>query len=203
MAVPGGHNQTIIQPMSIPCMACCQEQVLGSAACMSYVCLHVCLCIRVCVQEGPGEAAVAALGEATETPERLWTAAMRANTAEEVAHLALQAHAAQVSPHASLCSSFLDVSQALQSCYAWLHKPEPLLFYLFHPDTAPLLAVHMCYVLLVTLTSPFCQFLCGAMLLALPFAALPRCATCHWCATTMLWLVLNSAIFCRAFLRTW
>ncbi|KAL0042756.1 hypothetical protein WJX79_009797 [Trebouxia sp. C0005] len=47
------------------------------------------------IQEGPGEAAVAALGEATETPERLWTAAMRANTAEEVAHLALQAHAAQ------------------------------------------------------------------------------------------------------------
>ena len=42
---------------------------------------------------------MAALGEATETPERLWTAAMRANTAEEVAHLALQAHAAQVSPH--------------------------------------------------------------------------------------------------------
>ena len=54
---------------------------------------------------------MAALGEATETPERLWTAAMRANTAEEVAHLALQAHAAQVSPHVSLCSSFLDVSQ--------------------------------------------------------------------------------------------
>ncbi len=81
---------------------------------------------------------MAALGEATETPERLWTAAMRANTAEEVAHLALQAHAAQVSPHtrkkkkrlrlsvsisreaqyhtglpsrhASLCSSFLNVS---------------------------------------------------------------------------------------------
>ena len=49
-------------------------------------------------QEGPGEAAVAALGEATETPERLWTAAMRAATAEEVAHLAEQAHAAQVSP---------------------------------------------------------------------------------------------------------
>ncbi|KAL0040215.1 hypothetical protein WJX77_000548 [Trebouxia sp. C0004] len=47
------------------------------------------------IQEGPGEAAVAALGEATETPERLWTAAMRAATAEEVAHLALQAHAAQ------------------------------------------------------------------------------------------------------------
>ena len=42
---------------------------------------------------------MAALGEATETPERLWTAAMRANTADEVAHLALQAHAAQVSPH--------------------------------------------------------------------------------------------------------
>lgn len=48
------------------------------------------------VQEGPGEAAVAALGEATETPERLWTPAMRATTAEELAHLAAQAHAAQV-----------------------------------------------------------------------------------------------------------
>lgn len=49
------------------------------------------------MQEGPGEAAVAALREATETPERLWTAAMMATTAEEVAHLAAQAHAAQVS----------------------------------------------------------------------------------------------------------
>lgn len=48
------------------------------------------------VQEGPGEAAVAALGEATETPERLWTPAMKATTAEEVAHLAAQAHSAQV-----------------------------------------------------------------------------------------------------------
>lgn len=48
------------------------------------------------VQEGPGEAAVAALGEATETPERLWTAGMRAIAAEEVSHLAAQAHAAQV-----------------------------------------------------------------------------------------------------------
>ena len=50
------------------------------------------------LQEGPGEAAVAALGEATETPERLWTADMRATAAEEVAHLAEQAHAAQVHP---------------------------------------------------------------------------------------------------------
>lgn len=48
------------------------------------------------VQEGPGEAAVAALGEATETPERLWTPAMKATTAEELAHLAAQAHTAQV-----------------------------------------------------------------------------------------------------------
>ena len=62
--------------------------------------LHTCVCMFMCmcVQEGPAEAAVAALGEATETPERLWTAAMRGNTAEEVAHLALQAHAAQVIP---------------------------------------------------------------------------------------------------------
>ena len=39
---------------------------------------------------------MAALGEATETPERLWTPAMRATTAEELAHLAAQAHTAQV-----------------------------------------------------------------------------------------------------------
>lgn len=39
---------------------------------------------------------MAALGEASETPERLWTPAMRATTAEELAHLAAQAHAAQV-----------------------------------------------------------------------------------------------------------
>lgn len=47
-------------------------------------------------QEGPGEAAVQALNEAVETPERLWTPAMKASTAEELAHLANQAHAAQV-----------------------------------------------------------------------------------------------------------
>jgi len=95
---------------------------------------------------------VAALGEATETPERLWTAAMRANTAEEVAHLALQAHAAQVSPHTRKekkrkdyafwcqfnekpsiilgCQTITLASAPaswmclkwLQSCCAWLHK---------------------------------------------------------------------------------
>ena len=51
---------------------------------------------HVALQEGPGEAAVQALGEAVETPERLWTPAMKTTTAEEVAHLANQAHAAQV-----------------------------------------------------------------------------------------------------------
>lgn len=51
---------------------------------------------------------MAALGEATETPERLWTAAMRAATAEEVAHLAEQAHAAQVSP-SPLCPCSYNV----------------------------------------------------------------------------------------------
>ncbi len=72
---------------------------------------------------------MAALGEATETPERLWTAAMRANTAEEVAHLALQAHAAQVSPDTSLCSSFLDVSQvaSVMLCLAAQAASPPLL----------------------------------------------------------------------------
>ena len=71
---------------------------------------------------------MAALGEATETPERLWTAAMRANTADEVAHLALQAHAAQVSPHTTLCSSFLNVSHLLFShavvCYISCQSPS-------------------------------------------------------------------------------
>ena len=52
----------------------------------------------LCTQEGPGEAAVQALNETVETPERLWTPAMKASTAEELAHLADQAHAAQVPP---------------------------------------------------------------------------------------------------------
>ena len=68
---------------------------------------------------------MAALGEATETPERLWTAAMRASTAEEVAHLAEQAHAAQVSPsllylfsclivHVWFCAGFTEAWQRLR-----------------------------------------------------------------------------------------
>ena len=61
---------------------------------LSYGCMECTLQWKL--QEGPGEAAVAALGEASETPERLWTPDMRATTAEELAHLATQAHAAQV-----------------------------------------------------------------------------------------------------------
>jgi DnaJ family protein C protein 13 len=41
---------------------------------------------------------VAALGQASETPERLWNASMAATTAEEVAHLAASARLAQVPP---------------------------------------------------------------------------------------------------------
>lgn len=70
------------------------------------------------VQEGPGEAAVAALGEATETPERLWTPAMRAATAEELAHLAAQAHAAQVT-----FGPFTFWVTCAPSPYGWLVHP--------------------------------------------------------------------------------
>ena len=66
------------------------------------------------MQEGPGEAAVAALREASETPERLWTAAMRATVADEVAHLAAQAHAAQVLLH-SFLSAFVLQSSTMQA----------------------------------------------------------------------------------------
>jgi len=53
-------------------------------------------------QEGPGEAAVAALGQATQTPERLWNMSMAMTTAEELATLAANARLAQVSTfHAS------------------------------------------------------------------------------------------------------
>lgn len=52
----------------------------------------------VVLQEGPGEAAVAALAQASETPERLWNRNMAATTAEEVAHLAASARLAQACP---------------------------------------------------------------------------------------------------------
>ena len=47
-------------------------------------------------QDGPGEAAVAALGHASETPERLWNMSMATTTAEEIASLAASARLAQV-----------------------------------------------------------------------------------------------------------
>ena len=52
-----------------------------------------------------------AVGEAVETPERLWTPAMKAATAEELAHLANQAHAAQVcwSPSMLALDCLVDV----------------------------------------------------------------------------------------------
>lgn len=50
----------------------------------------------VCVQEGPGEAAVAALGQASETPERLWNMSMAMTTADELAALAASARRSQV-----------------------------------------------------------------------------------------------------------
>lgn len=48
------------------------------------------------IADGPGEAVLAALGTASETPERLWTTAMATATAEELAHVTAQARAAQV-----------------------------------------------------------------------------------------------------------
>jgi DnaJ family protein C protein 13 len=49
------------------------------------------------VQDGPGEAAVAAMGHASETPERLWNMSMATTTAEEIAALAASARLTQVS----------------------------------------------------------------------------------------------------------
>ncbi len=54
-------------------------------------------------QEGPGEAVVAALGQESENPERVWNASMATTTALEVASLANQARAAQVSIPKSPC----------------------------------------------------------------------------------------------------
>jgi DnaJ family protein C protein 13 len=47
------------------------------------------------IQDGPGEAAVAALGQASETPERVWSRGMQRAAAEEAAHAAAAARAAQ------------------------------------------------------------------------------------------------------------
>lgn len=49
-----------------------------------------------CDQDGSGEAVVDALGQTSETPERLWNRSMYQAAAEEVAHLAAAARAAQV-----------------------------------------------------------------------------------------------------------
>jgi hypothetical protein len=50
------------------------------------------------IQDGPGEAAVAALGTASETPERVWNRGMQRAAAEEVADLAATARAQQARP---------------------------------------------------------------------------------------------------------
>ncbi|KAK9809260.1 hypothetical protein WJX72_012293 [[Myrmecia] bisecta] len=47
------------------------------------------------IQDGPGEAAVAALGQSSETPERMWTLSMATSAAEELDHLAAAARKAQ------------------------------------------------------------------------------------------------------------
>ena len=49
------------------------------------------------VRDGPGEAAVAALAQSSETPERVWNRSMQRAAAEEVAHLAAVARAHQAS----------------------------------------------------------------------------------------------------------
>ena len=49
------------------------------------------------VQDGPPEAAVASLGQPSETPERIWTHSMQRAVAEEISHLASAARTAQTS----------------------------------------------------------------------------------------------------------
>lgn len=51
------------------------------------------------MQDGPGEAAVAALEQESETPERMWTRSMATSTAEELASLSSAARSHQVTPH--------------------------------------------------------------------------------------------------------
>ena len=63
---------------------------------------------RCALQDGPGDAAVAALGHASETPERLWNLAMAMTTAEEVASLAASARLAQVCPPVALGGGVSD-----------------------------------------------------------------------------------------------
>ena len=60
---------------------------------------------KCALQDGPGDAAVAVLGHASETPERLWNLAMAMTTAEEVASLAASARLAQVSIYKKGCNS--------------------------------------------------------------------------------------------------
>ena len=48
------------------------------------------------LQDGPGEAAVAALEQESETPERMWTRSMAFVTAEELAALGSAARTQQV-----------------------------------------------------------------------------------------------------------
>lgn len=63
-----------------------------------------------------GEAAVAALRTASETPERLWSAGMAAALGEELAHLAGQARAAQVRRHVK--------NTVLPLGLAWQSRPQ-------------------------------------------------------------------------------
>ena len=56
------------------------------------------------LQDGPGEAAVAALEQESETPERMWTRSMATSTAEELASLSSAARSHQVSLSVRQCT---------------------------------------------------------------------------------------------------
>jgi DnaJ family protein C protein 13 len=63
--------------------------------------LALIVCVAFLPQDGPPEAAVAALSHPSETPELMWTPAMRRAVAEEAAHLAGAARAAQAAAAAT------------------------------------------------------------------------------------------------------
>ena len=62
------------------------------------------------LQDGPGEATVAALGQESETPERVWNQNMATTAALEVANLANTARATQVPSQVLRCCKDLRTS---------------------------------------------------------------------------------------------
>lgn len=68
------------------------------------------------VRDGPGEAAVAALAQSSETPERVWNRSMQRAAAEEVAHLAAVARAHQASVAGRLFGCVGALASAVRVC---------------------------------------------------------------------------------------